>query len=484
MRTTFLAGESGSDREVDWAHNTDVSEPWLWLTSGELMLTLGRNLPETSEEQINFIENLSKAGMAGLDVAAGWYAPPLTQEAIEFANEISFPIIQTAYEIPFVLISKTVAESTSKSNQLSKILQMYERYRQSSLNHESPEEQLKSLSKHIDAQITIFDNKNFQVVLPFGFSFESELMNELQKTLAKSPLPAVVRLKYKDEIFLIISMGLHDQVMIVKANSELLDLITLQHLASVVSFIAERQSSTSQGLATAGRRLLSQLLENLLDRELAKERLENFGLDQGPWRLACIQGERIENLEYIHTLFDRKKIQAIATVGFGGLIVLTKSDFIWTEEFLELLVGSNSYLGISSQVNSLGRLADGSKEAQWVLESTKLQGIRIGTYGESDSLFMPRTVAAAEIMVNSILGELIRYEEQNSGDLIKSLAVFFDENLSWQKASKILGIHRQTLNYRMQRVAELTNRNINDLQQMTELYLAVKALRMLDRSSL
>ena len=54
--------------------------------------------------------------------------------------------------------------------------------------------------------------------------------------------------------------------------------------------------------------------------------------------------------------------------------------------------------------------------------------------------------------------------------------------MSWQKASQVLGIHRQTLNYRMQKVAELTNRNVNDLQQLTELYLAIKAKNMLDRT--
>jgi len=482
LRTIFLAGENGGERTVDWAHNTDVNEPWNWLSAGELLMTLGRNFPSTPTDQIAFIENLANAGVAGLDVAAGWYAPELTQDAKKYADEISFPIIQTAYEIPFVLISRTVAEATSKTNQLSKILQMYEFYRQSSLRRESAEEQLQALEKHVSMELTIFDTKSLRSVLPFERKFPENLLNQINSALQKSPLPAVYRLKDLDNNYLLISLGSPDQILVVKPNSDNVDLVALQHTASVVAFIAERFARDASTRATTGKRLLTQLLENLVDRELAKERLEQFGLEKGPWQVACPHGNLTIDLEYIHTVFDRKKIPAIATTGNSGLIVLTKSDFVWTEDFLNVLVGTNSTVGLSSQINSLSRLADGAREANWARESTLAQGIRIGTYGETDSLFLPRTVAAAEVAVNSILSPLMKHDQEHSGELIKSLETFFNLGMSWQKASQELGIHRQTLNYRMQKVAELTNRNVNDLQQLTELYLAIKAKNMLDRT--
>lgn len=481
LRTVFIAGQSGGERTVDWAHNTDVSEPWHWLSAGELLLTLGRNFPATAEEQISFIENLANAGIAGLDVAAGWYAPELTPEAAKYADEISFPIIQTAYETPFVLISRYVAEVTSKTNQLSKILQMYEFYRQSSLRRESADAQLEALEKHVSMDLTILDTKSLRSILPFKRKLPENLLDQISSALKKSPLPAVFRLKNAEDNYLLVSIGSQDQILVVNTKTENVDLVALQHTASVVAFIAERYSLEASTRATTGRRLLTQLLENLVDRELAKERLEQFGLDKGPWRVACPQGNLPIDLEYIHTVFNRKNIPAIATVGSKGLLVLTNADFAWTEEFLNLLVGSISSVGLSSQINSLGRLADGAREANWARESTLAQGIRVGTYGETDSLFLPRTVAAAEIAVNSILGPLLKHDQEHSGELIKSLETFFAANMSWQKASQELGIHRQTLNYRMQKVFELTNHNVNNIQELTELHLAIKAKNMLDR---
>jgi PucR family transcriptional regulator, purine catabolism regulatory protein len=57
--------------------------------------------------------------------------------------------------------------------------------------------------------------------------------------------------------------------------------------------------------------------------------------------------------------------------------------------------------------------------------------------------------------------------------------VFLDCNRSWKEGSDRLGVHRQTLVYRMRRVEELTGRKLSSLQDQTDLYLALKTLRML-----
>ena len=481
LRTIFLAGQVGGQRKVDWAHNTEVEEPWNWLSAGELLLTLGRNFPATSAEQIDFIKNLSDAGLAGLDLAAGWFAPPLTPEAAKFADEIGFPIIQTAYEIPFVLIARSVAEETSRTKQQTKILKMYESFRQTSLQRKPEEEQLFALSKHLGAELAILNTKTFRTILPFDFKFPEEIINQIKSARSKSPLPAVFRIKTSDKNYLLVSMGNEDQGLLVKANTTDIDLVMLQHTASVVSFIAEKYLASLGALTTSGRRLLSQLLDNLVDRELAKERLAQFNLEQGPWRVACPTSSNQVDLNFVHTILTKNNIPGIATMGSQGLIVLTLAEYKWSENLLDLISGPQSKVGISSEINSLSRLADGAREANWARESTKASNIRISIYGETDSLFLPRTVSGAKSAVETILGPLIEYDKVHGSELIRSLEIFFKSNLSWQIASTELGVHRQTLNYRMQRVAELTNRNVNNLPDLTELHLAIQAKEMLEQ---
>lgn len=94
---------------------------------------------------------------------------------------------------------------------------------------------------------------------------------------------------------------------------------------------------------------------------------------------------------------------------------------------------------------------------------------------------MPRTVSGAQVAVETILGPLIEYDTLHNAELMKSLQVFLDANMSWQIASSELGIHRQTLNYRMQRVAEITNRNISRISDLAELHFAIRAREILDQ---
>ena len=481
LRTKFLAGHAGAQRKVDWAHNTEVEEPWHWLSAGELLLTLGRNFPAKPDDQVAFIKNLSDAGLAGLDLAAGWFAPELTPEAAKFADDLGFPIIQTAYEIPFVLIARSVAEETSRTKQQTKILRMYESFRQSSLQRKSEEEQLQALSAHLDSKLAIVNTKTFRVILPFDFGISENLVSQIKSARVKAPLPAVFRVKDVDTNYLLVSMGEEDHSLLVQTETNEIDLIMLQHTASVVSFVAERYLANLGSQTSSGHRLLSQLLDNLVDRELAKERLGQFNLENGPWKIACPASELSLDLDFVNTILTRSNVPSIATIRGQGLIILTLADFEWSEEFLDALTGPGSTAGISAPINSLSRLADGAREANWARELAKASKTRISKYGETDSIFLPRTVSGAQVAVETILGPLIEYDTLHNAELMKSLQVFLDANMSWQIASTELGIHRQTLNYRMQRVAEITNRNISRISDLAELHFAIRARVILDQ---
>lgn len=482
LRTVFLAGQNGAHRQVDWAHNTEVEEPWQWLSAGELLLTLGRNFPTSSEEQIFFIKNLSDAGIAGLDLAAGWFAPPLTIEAANFADNLGFPIIQTAYEIPFVLITRSVAEETSRTKQLTKILRMYETFRHSTLERKSEEGQLSALSHHLGAKLAILNTKTFRPILPFDFEISDYLIKQIKSSKIKAPLPAIFKIRDEGTEYLLVSMGNDEQSLLVQTNSANIDLILLQHTASVVSFISDKYLGNLGSQTLSGRRLLSQLLDNLVDRELARERLAQFKLEEGPWQVACLSTTAPIDLDYINTVLTRANVPGIAMVGSQGLIILNLSELEWTEEFLNSLAGPQSTVGLSSQFNRLSRLADGAREASWAREAAKATKARISLYGEGDSIFMPRTVSGAQAAIESILGPIIKYDEVHNSDLIRSLQTFLKSNMSWVMASTELGIHRQTLNYRMQRVAEITNRNIDNISDLAELHFALKAMEILDQA--
>ncbi len=481
MRTRVLAGKGGLGRQVELAHATEVEKPWEWISAGELLLTLGRNFPESATDQMDFVRNLSAAGIVGLDLAEGWLAPPLTTEAATLADALDFPIIETAYEVPFAMISRAVAEATSRSSQVSMILQMYECYRKSSLAHRSEEQSLVDLGTHLGFDLTIINTRDSQVLLPVRHHLPSTVTHRIRDMVECEPLPAVRRIECAGRGYLVVPIGDEPLAVVARAESDEVDLMVMHHLAALAALIAERYRAQTESRATSGGRLLSQLLDGVVDRELAKERLGAFGLEEGPWRIICPGGDLNADLVSIQAGFMRNEVPAIATLGNNGLIILSRAAQEWSDALLVDVLGPDGYAGISSHVNTLSRLADGAREANWAREAARSEGQRTASYGVDETLFMPRTVAGAEAAVASVLGSLIQYDEEHATELVHSLRVYFDANRSWQTASKILGVHRQTLVYRMQRVSELTERNLADVHDIAELHLALRARDLLDR---
>ena len=87
-----------------------------------------------------------------------------------------------------------------------------------------------------------------------------------------------------------------------------------------------------------------------------------------------------------------------------------------------------------------------------------------------------------EVFYDSVLGKLHEYDEQNSSDLVKSLACFLEANGHWGEAAERLYVHRHTLRYRMKRVEEITGRDLSTSQDRMEFWLALKAKELIDQS--
>ncbi|WP_342779343.1 helix-turn-helix domain-containing protein [Nonomuraea turkmeniaca] len=81
--------------------------------------------------------------------------------------------------------------------------------------------------------------------------------------------------------------------------------------------------------------------------------------------------------------------------------------------------------------------------------------------------------SAAQAFSAALLAPLTEYGSR--GDLVESLRAYLDCNGHWDAAAQRLGVHRHTLRYRMKRVAELLDRDLDDPGVRAELWLALQA---------
>jgi PucR family transcriptional regulator, purine catabolism regulatory protein len=78
-----------------------------------------------------------------------------------------------------------------------------------------------------------------------------------------------------------------------------------------------------------------------------------------------------------------------------------------------------------------------------------------------------------------ILGSLLEYE--GGGDLIPTLEAYFDHNANLSQAAEALFIHRNTLIYRLERIAEISGLDLDNTETRLAIQLALRIHRMTER---
>ncbi len=77
------------------------------------------------------------------------------------------------------------------------------------------------------------------------------------------------------------------------------------------------------------------------------------------------------------------------------------------------------------------------------------------------------------------LGPIIEHDQRKQSDLVRTLSGFFAANGNLAKAAQELDVHRNTLVYRLERIAELTELDLDDSDNRLILHLALKTQRVL-----
>jgi purine catabolism regulator len=125
------------------------------------------------------------------------------------------------------------------------------------------------------------------------------------------------------------------------------------------------------------------------------------------------------------------------------------------------------------------------REALFGLQLARAQGSSWAVYGEGGgggALFGPRSLSEAQEAVARVLGPLRDYDAAHRMELVASLRAFLEHNRSWQRTAAALGVHKQTLVYRIRRVEQLTGRRLDRTGDVAELWYALQADRVVDAS--
>ncbi|MBI5669186.1 MAG: helix-turn-helix domain-containing protein [Chloroflexi bacterium] len=142
--------------------------------------------------------------------------------------------------------------------------------------------------------------------------------------------------------------------------------------------------------------------------------------------------------------------------------------------------------GISRPALSLSALREAYREAKDALGIANQLGDREDTTFYGDLKLFQLLLALKERNLDHLrrfyldtLGPLVEHDDRKQADLIRTLNGFFAANGNLAKAAADLDVHRNTLVYRLERISELTEMNLDDADNRLILHLALKVQRVL-----
>jgi DNA-binding CsgD family transcriptional regulator len=275
--------------------------------------------------------------------------------------------------------------------------------------------------------------------------------------------------------------------------------VQLLHLASDMwaaiddysSAAADAYRSTVEERSRRDAAARSMMLTSLLDGRAgthasAWEIARVLDLDrQGPFLVVCAEvHDRVEPLPGVQRRLGASGIGSEwihQTGAWAGLLSLPHAQAI-TAAVDQLAAITLSRVGVSRAFASPVNAPAAWRQAQLAVQCLPHGTHGTHLYGSAPvSLLAAASPDTAQEVARSVLGRLLALPPQERTTLLETLHAWFAVGGSTTAAAERLHCHRNTVLYRLNRIAELTDRHTADAQSCAELYIALETVRLRGR---
>lgn len=475
LGTRIEAGFGGQDRVISWAHACELTTPWEWLEPGDLLMTMGLGIPPTPEAQRDFIANLAGSGVAGI-AFADEVAPPLTEAMIAAAEEHDFPLMYTAWSVPFGQLSRAVAAANSgpQLGTLVRVTRIYDQLAKAVSTQAEPLHLMRQLGEQVKCELYVCNRSGHAAFGPDGEP--PEHLRELFLAAMdqhEGKLPGFLRVPMDDQSVIVLPIPTRLPTSLLAIPSEAVpSYAVLQHVATAAALQLERMWRDHAEQRRLGAETVAQLMRGRLIQGTSSA-LRRLALGDRPLVLAAMRHEDAAVFSDIHhALASRGVANALLVV--EEVVYALLADEVDVIKTLSSLVPEGTRVGVSGTFDDPTHVPTAAEEAKWALGAST-HARPVVQHGDGPAFFGAQSRTEAAALVYQVLNSLIRYDQANDTDLVLSLKTFLECNRSWKDAAARLFIHKQTLVYRIKRVEDLTGRQLSDTADVVDLWLALKA---------
>ncbi|HEY2665566.1 MAG TPA: helix-turn-helix domain-containing protein [Actinomycetota bacterium] len=269
--------------------------------------------------------------------------------------------------------------------------------------------------------------------------------------------------------------------------------VALEHGATVLAMDLARLQSLADTELRVRRDLVEELLSGT-DEASALARAAALRYDlQRPHRVVVVEGANghPDDGVLFRAVRDAARDAGVGSLlvsRLGRVVVLSDTDDrpwrAFRADVEHGLGGEGCRVGIGGTCGSPLDFPRSYREAMLAL---RIQRVAHGT--EQVTLFedlgLYRLLAnmtdltLVEAFVHDWLGSLIDYDEQKGAELVASLTSYLEYGGNYEATAQALAVHRNTLKYRLQRIRDITGRDLGDPDTSFNLHLATRAWHVL-----
>ncbi|MGG4495759.1 PucR family transcriptional regulator [Brevibacillus reuszeri] len=524
QQSEVVAGHRGLTHPIRWVHVLESADTGQFLNGGELILSTGLGFGEAREKRLAYLSELIRRKAAGLCLELGTYFPHIPDDMLDLANHHEFPVIVFHQPVRFVDITQDLHEHLiNRQMQALRDLETYSRgLQQLSLQAQGIPKLLQHFQSAVQTQVFIYSPGTAPQFVPSPPHAVQTELAEVMRThfpadAATSASAHFFDLTETKRIFYqpVIAMG-HllayvGMVLYERKADEYLQL-TLDNTVSAMAQILMRKMFVEEQARATEQRLFDDLIAS---RPMPEEQIRSLLGLSGTSKVPTYHAMMMSFEQKLSTHSDSLPPHDLTAVfrslltrlGFRTYIrcignrfyflLLEKNTTPDTRRLLEKAMKeitriTTSIMGADTLVSfGVGRVGRRLSEASKHLAEAEQA---LAFHHESPSpffsdlglfrlLFHVPYEPVLKSFIHDYIGPLIAHDEEHGSQLVHTLRVYLNTNLSKQEAAEKLFIHRQTLYHRLEKISECLGDDYATPNRRICIEIALRALDWLSKES-
>lgn len=501
-----IAGSKGLDRKVTNVNIMEVPDIDKWVKPGELLLTTGFAIKDDMEALNRLIPLLSSKKLAGLGIKPKRYLAGYTEQMIEIAESLDFPIIEFPQHMSYSdLIQPILGYITNHQAEILKKIEIANsRLMDIMVNYNDLNKVVDTVAELIKNPVEIDDESNNIIVT----SLTQEDNGKIQQM--KNQGEEIIPIKLPI-IALNNTLG-YMKCFEINGRISKTDMLTLERATAIIAL----EFLNHQKIKGIARHYKDQFLIELMSGSITdvkqiiqRARQLNWDLEQeyailildcnmNPYEMSGISNYQ-EFLDKIYDTahasieaFEKKPILGIIGSNILALIPVKNLCMFYSKEAHESLVKLGSYLskqytnlkidtlvniGIGRPYSNPAELYKSYNEAKKALKISKATYSKKNViYYEDLGIFQLFQEINSDGMnfVNNIIAPLAEYDQKKDSNLMETLEEYFKSNGNVKQVAQKMYIHYNTAIYRIDQIQKLLNVDLSNPDDRLNVEIALK----------